>query len=113
MDELTLIAGSSKSFVLNLVDENDEVEDLSSAQAATLVITDSLVNGNEVLLRKTANGNLTIGEGKLTATITQAEADGLEPGLYIAEVAIRFGATDWFHSDAFYVRILRSVAPHA
>lgn len=113
MDELTLIAGSSKSFKINLVDENNEVEDLGAAEAATLVITDSLVGGNEVLLRKTADANLSIGEGELTATISQVEADGLEPGLYIAEVAIRFGPTDWFHSDPFYVRILRSVAPHA
>lgn len=112
--ELRIVKGSTKPFDIELFDDNDVVEDLSTATLATFVMRNELT-GSNVLLLRTTDGNLAIdsGDSKLTGTLTQIQADALVAGVYIAEAAIRFGATDWIHTDPFYVRVLLSAAPHS
>lgn len=113
-DTLTLIMGSTVPFDVYLFDEEDVAEDLSAVTAATFIVKPSAVSPTFVLKRQTASGNLTVNadEAKLTATITQAEANGLVAGMYVGEVALQIGGA-WRHTDPFFVRVVPSMAPHA
>lgn len=114
-DPIRLVKGSVKPFDVFILDDNDVKEDLSTAEAATLVIKESIDAATNVVLRRTTDGNLSIDEdeGKVTGTLTQGEANALTPGSYVGEVAVRLGATDWFHTDPFIVVIEPSAAPHS
>lgn len=113
---LVLIKGSTQPFDILLFDENGQPEILSVFDQATLVIREEEA-GSNLLLRRTADGNLSINASasKLTGTLTQVEADALtpKPGYFIADVALRNTADQkWVHMDRIHVQILNSFAPH-
>jgi hypothetical protein len=112
--ELVLIQGSTKDFDILLFDQNDSPESLAGADQATFAVKETVDAGTNILLRRTADANLTItaASGKLTATLTQVESDALKPGTYIGEAAVRFPGPKWLHTDPFFVRIQPPVAPN-
>jgi len=111
---LTLIIGSAMPFDIFLFDEADTAEDLSEVTAASLIIKGSAVSPTYLLKRQTSAANLEVDadNSKLTASITQSEANGLVAGLYVGEVALKID-DEWRHTDPFYVRVVLSMAPHA
>lgn len=112
-DPLELIIGSTTDFDVELFDDNDAAEDLSEVTEATLVIKDALDGFDVLLLRRTTDDTLTVdvANSKLTATLTQDEADDLEAGQYVGEVALEIDGK-WRHSRPFLVTIRPSAAPH-
>lgn len=111
---LVLIKGSTKPFDVLVFDQNDQPENLTVFDHATFTLRDSETASN-LLLRRTADGNLTINAGasKLTATLTQPEADALKTGDLVAMVSFRETATGkWVDLDRIRVRVLNSFATH-
>lgn len=111
---LELVKGSTVSFDVLIFDPNDVKEDLSIYDQATLSIREE-EGGANLLLRRVADLNLSINvsAGKLTATLTQVEADALKPGTFIVDVALRETAGQkWRHLERFNCRVLNSFAPH-
>lgn len=112
---LTLVKGSVKPFDVYLFNENDSPESLAGADEATFTVKDGPSSAASILTRSRAGGTLTIdvANSKLTMTLSQGEADGLTPGEYIGDLAIRFGSGNWFHADLIRVRITPSFAAHS
>ncbi len=112
--ELVLVVGSTTAFEIHLEDQNGQPEDLSAVAAASFTIRESVNSTATILARATSTTTLTIDVPghRLVGTLTQGEADALLPGSFIGEAALRFGATDWRHTDRIAVRILKQVATH-
>lgn len=111
-DILTLLSGSTKSFEVELQDENDEPEDLTGATDASLriVLSSKDPSGTVILDRSKTAFNLAIGTGKLVASFpVPADAD-LPAGRFIGQVAVEINGA-WFHSDWFPVVIKPKIAP--
>lgn len=109
---MTMVVGSTEPMEVHVLDDKGNPESPSGWTAATLRIEDEA--GESVLLRRTADGNLSIDSARsvLVATILQAESDALVPGFYVGDFAIlRSGL--WVHGAAFYVRIQRGRSPHS
>ena len=110
---LTLLQGSVRSFDINLVDGNDTAEVLTGASDATFrVLADPEVATAPIIDQDTTVGDLTIdiSNSKLTGTLTQVQADALEPGLYVGQVGIKISGS-WLFTDPFHVRVQDSFAP--
>lgn len=112
--ELTLLVGSKKSFDVLLVDDDGSKEDLTNADHATFVIKTDVDASTDILLRRTADANLTIDKpnSKLVCTLTQVEADALVPGVYIGQASIRIDGTSWVKTDRLRVTLLKSFSPN-
>ncbi len=112
---LLLIKGSTKPFDVFVFDQNDQPENLAVFDQATLVLRESDAGAN-LLLRRTADGNLSINTtaSKLTATLSQGEADGLKAGgELVAMVSLRETLTQkWVDLDRIRVKVLNSFAVH-
>lgn len=111
---LTILQGSTRPFDLLIVDDAGVGEALDSADHATFSVRETVSSLTDVLLRRTADGNLSINkaEKKLVGTLSQAEADALSPGLYVGQVSIRLDGIEWVKSDFFHVLIEKSFAPN-
>lgn len=113
-EELVLTKGAAIPFDLFFFDPNDAKEDLSIYDRATLSIREE-EGGADILARSTQSGNLSINvsAGKLNATLTQLEADGLKVGLHVMDIALRETASGlWRHIERAYVRIVNSWSAH-
>lgn len=112
--KLEIVKGSTRPIVLDFLNEDDVTMSLTGATAATLAVKSSRDDSADVLLLRTADGNLAIDEaaGTLTGTISQVVADALDPGTYIANASVQFAA-GWQPTDPFLVTVLDSVAPHS
>lgn len=111
---LTLIKGSSKPFDIFIFDQRGAAENLAVFDQATLSLREE-EGGSTLLLRRTADVNLSINSSasKLTGTLLQADADSLKTGEMIIDVALReTSSSKWFHLDRIRARILNSFAPH-
>ena len=96
------------------LDERDAGEDLGGVDHASFQVRKAVSDSTVILQRDTGAGTLSVDvvNKKLTATLTQGEADALVPGVYVGEAAIRFSSgLNWFFSDTFTVRILKTFAP--
>ena len=103
--ELEIVVGSVRPVNIYLFDERDEAEALGAATKATFTVkSDSTTT---LLSRDTDAANLTIdtANSRLTATVSQVEADALTPGTYYGGVAVEF-AEGWYQSDPFTVKII-------
>lgn len=116
---LELLLGSAGTFEVFLFDQNDEPEDLSAVDDAILTIKDGTSEGAEVLLELKKSSSPTdiivsTANSKLTCIVNQAEADALDDGLFPCDVALHFSPSNiWKHTDAFLVRIRRTISAHA
>jgi len=111
IDTLTLIVGSTRPFDVELVDKDDAELSLAGVTRATLRIATSLSATADILSLDTDEGDLAIGTGKLTGTMTQAQADALTTGIHICECALLIGS-GWQHTDLFHVHVRPAVAEH-
>lgn len=104
---LTIQAGSTADLEVRLFDPDGAAEDLTGADAAHLTVRTVIDDEtSEKLVRSTAAANLSIdvAGGKLVATLTQEEADGLPDGAFVGQASVRIGGT-WFVTREFTVRI--------
>ena len=113
-EKLVLVKGSAVPFDVFLLDPNDAKEDLSIFDRAALSIRDE-EGGPDILLRSTQasptpNLSINVSAGKLTATLTQAEADALKEGDFVMDVVLRETAAPNLerHTDRIAVRIVNS-----
>ena len=110
---LELIQGSVRPFSIELYDENDTAENLTGATDATFrVLADPDDPSSPVIDLDTGSANLSIDivNAKLVGTLSQVEADALEPGLYVGQAAIKISGS-WLFTLPFHVRIKDSFAP--
>ena len=111
---LELIKGSTLSFDLELFGSNDAALDIALCTEATFTMRKAL-DGSNILVRKSIapdlNLTIDIPNKKLTATLTQGEADALVPESYVADVALKIGGK-WVHTDLFNVDVLPSFSAH-
>lgn len=114
--ELTLIIGSIRPFDIKLVDDSSPAvgEDLTNADAATFSVKTDVEASTDILLRRTADSNLTIDKpnNKLTCTITQVETNALVAGTYIGQVSVRIDGSEWIKTDRFIVHLKQSFSPN-
>ena len=108
---LTLIVGSTRPFDIEIVDENNAEFSMAGITRASFRIATSLSATDDVLTLDTDEGDLAIGTGKLTGSMTQAQADALETGIFVAEAALLIGS-GWQHTDVFHVHVRPAVAEH-
>ena len=110
--ELNLVISSHLSFSVELWDADGTREDIAGVTVAQIVIKEDPSDSTDVLLRRTADGNLTIDEATatLTATLSQVEADALPAGVYIGEASVTFG-TESKVTKFFNVRIRGRITP--
>lgn len=113
--ELILQAGSTLPFDVFPFDANGAQMPLEGADRAVVAIKKTLSATAFVLIRSTADANLTIDTAnrRLVCSFANgAEADALPPGRYRAQARVRYGSADsWRLSDPFSVRIVPAMAP--
>jgi len=110
---LTLLQGSVRSFDIGLVDSNEVAEVLTGATDATFrVLADPDDATSPIIDQDTTVADLVIDipNSKLVGTLTQSQADALDPGLYIGQAGIKI-AGSWLYTEPFHVRIQDSFAP--
>lgn len=122
-DVLEVTAGSTSPWTVEMADDRDQPEDLSLVDAATLRVAKFVgasLAGDVVIDRSILAGNLSKHTGTnvdtdpswFRATLSQAEADALPPGVYVGAIAARFGSADtWQDAIEFTVRINPKTAP--
>lgn len=110
-ENLTILQGSTRSFIINLVNENDIAEDLSAVDKAVFAMKEAVSDTTDLLNRNTDDSNITVGASSITCSLTAEEADDLLPGTYIAQVFLRFGSESlWFATDPFKVVVVAAIA---
>lgn len=110
--QLTLVVGDNSGFTLVLYDDRDSSESLAGATRARFTMRSSVNASTDELDLQTGGFGLTIdtSSNEIAAALTTSQADNLTPGVYVASLAVEFGAGNWKHSDRFYVRVLDDVA---
>jgi len=111
LDLLTLVVGSTRPFEIEIADKNNEDLDLTGVTRASFRIADSVESTTYVLELDTDEGDLAVGSGKLTGSMTQTQADALTTGEYVAEASLLIDG-GWQHTDIFHVRIRPAIAEH-
>lgn len=110
---LTLVVSDTTPFVMELYDDADEVEDLSLATKAHLVVEESVGAATKLLdLSTEAPGSelaINTSANTITATMTTAQAAALVAGTYVAELAVLINGV-WKHSSYFHVKVNAAVA---
>lgn len=119
-DELVIVVGSTEPMRVLLLDERGKPESLATADMAVLTVKEHAASEDAILHRSTEDSpdpTLAIHDSAghddpdedpsyLEATLTGAESSDLVPGLYIGQIAVRFGDDDsWKASTEFIVRV--------
>lgn len=110
--DVKVIVGSIEPIEIQFVGQDSTQEDFANAMEATFAWANAIGDANEELFR-TADSNLEIQQanGKLIARPTQTQADAFKTGVFIADTAVRFGASQWKQGKRFRVNVLASQAP--
>lgn len=111
--ELLLVIESDKGFEVVFVDDEDELEDLTGATAASFVMRETLT-GSDLLVRRTDTATLTLdtANSKVVATaITPLERATLTAGVFLGFAAFKLASGKWYHAEPFRVRLVTSKAP--
>jgi len=111
--DLVLTRGNTKPIDFDFLDENDLPESLVGADKAAFNVKISHTSLTSVLSRDTDAGNLSINPSTstVTATLTEVESLALPVGVFLGQIAVRYGDDDsWFYSDLFRVKIQPNVA---
>lgn len=114
--ELELVRGSAFVAELRLYDENDEPEDLSTADKARFVVCDGRDEAGApvVLVNKSTLDWLTINASTIDVEFLSGDLTAVSPGSYLGDLAVRFGDDDhWVHVDQFTVKVIDTLAPNA
>lgn len=108
---LELTVGDNSVFTLELFDDADAPENLSTATRARLVI-DSKPGSGAPLLDLDTVTELTINTATNTidAAMTAGQADALVVGKYVTQLNVEFGAGNWKNSDPFYTVVQPAIA---
>lgn len=115
--ELQIVIESDKGFEVVFVDDEDQLENLSGATAASLVVREATSSTTDMLVRRTdtlPSPDLAIdtANSKITAnTLTSPERAAIKPGVYLGFAAFKLASGKWVHSEPFRVRFITSKAP--
>lgn len=109
----TLIVGSIKPTDFFFYDSDEAEQPLAGAINATLDVRDSSSSSSLLNLTSAESPglNIDLNSNKITATLSQAEADALVPGRYVADIAIEF-ASGWQHTIPFDVVVTAGISDH-
>lgn len=111
--ELLLVLESDKGFEVIFVDDEDALENLAGATAASFVMRETAA-GSDLLVRRTDTATLTLdtANSKVTATaITSGERATLKAGVYLGYAAFKLASGKWYHAEPFRVKLVSSKAP--
>ena len=97
-DTLLLTKGVPSDVEIYLVNEFDELEDLSAASNAIVQIKDRPGDVSVVTTLLDRNADITIGTGLLSLTLTQAESDALVRGFWWLFASVEIGG-DRYHLE--------------
>lgn len=108
---LSMFIGDAQPIEIELFDGDGVAEITSGMDAATFTVRE-YAGATPILSRDTSQANLSISTGKLTATLSQVEADALTEGSYIGQIAVRFSSdSKWKFSELFAVEVITPTTP--